>query len=880
MGDLVTELTPTQEHFLKKYLLEQCLAEELHELSEPDCCHKIGYPFEVTNGTDDLTTQLPLVRFIFQRFVVTFPFLSHNSEANQIRFWQETVQPFVESFNLKPISTSEERNAHVTKRRQVNQKLLSSLLFFYNSTIISPKDLDYFKSEHLKPSDTGNIEKLSANKKSKGAAVQFTLSLDDTKRMKFHNNISLNVVAVRRNEVSRNKLIFLSFISSDEPSVARHEYIIHVVHKLGDIYTKHFVDRGYKDFQSFHTKLLRKYPGIGLPLLPLKPKHDSNPNLAKEKLRLALRGYLMSIVVFSEVANSSIFIDFVSLEKYDNLQKVDEVDYSKRVAQEIRMMETQKQFQLITSIAVKEMSNSLEVFKAELIGNPHSLTKIIGEIGETSNVKKMSPLLQTFNEWSKLEIAALLYQTFIAQDNSSEWLLKIRRFHRLFPYTLVNGILRVTNPAKIVSKIVDLLLVNMPSLPSWGSSSKPNEARNLLSYMFVSIMDEDLSDNQKELTELKTRIPPDLHNFVDRIESYTSLTYEEVNAIKENALEIKHDLCMEILVTDIIRPSLTVTDTKLYKVIEQLYASYKDGDMKKGEIYLILCQYWQLKVRQRDNELFKQLWKEPELTNLIKDFLTTFYHPLMDLFCKCNIHLVFRDFQYFMDDFMELFTELSNSGQYYKTPIEMYKDIKGLLDKHEHMFWNFANNVYSKDDKHLFFNITQWIELILVNLRFKLDKPELVTIRFIADEKSVDKELFTKQLNSRVSRSLEKRRLVKEFLASAQSLKVESEGNSTYQEQIDKEWDDLHNEMVSGIAVEDFGLMGDDVAELNFDNKELGEPEKELRDRLKALDEEVTKVGTSELDKFTDGFKTQIAKMLPQVHEELCTVREKVGDKV
>ena len=35
---LLKQLTPTQEHFLKKYLLEEQLSKELHNFNEPNCC--------------------------------------------------------------------------------------------------------------------------------------------------------------------------------------------------------------------------------------------------------------------------------------------------------------------------------------------------------------------------------------------------------------------------------------------------------------------------------------------------------------------------------------------------------------------------------------------------------------------------------------------------------------------------------------------------------------------------------------------------------------------------------------------------------------------------------------------------------------------------
>ena len=41
----------------------------------------------------------------------------------------------------------------------------------------------------------------------------------------------------------------------------------------------------------------------------------------------------------------------------------------------------------------------------------------------------------------------------------------MKKFHRIFPHNIVYGILKYTNPMKIISRIVDLLLVNIPSFP-------------------------------------------------------------------------------------------------------------------------------------------------------------------------------------------------------------------------------------------------------------------------------------------------------------------------------------------------------------------------------------------------------------------------------
>lgn len=61
-NDIINELNPTQEHFLKKYLLENRLTHELHLLSQPNCCQLFGPPFKYTPDQME-EYQFPLLRF-------------------------------------------------------------------------------------------------------------------------------------------------------------------------------------------------------------------------------------------------------------------------------------------------------------------------------------------------------------------------------------------------------------------------------------------------------------------------------------------------------------------------------------------------------------------------------------------------------------------------------------------------------------------------------------------------------------------------------------------------------------------------------------------------------------------------------------------------
>ncbi|KAM9886907.1 hypothetical protein OXX79_013938, partial [Metschnikowia pulcherrima] len=122
-----------------------------------------------------------------------------NAKTDQIAFWRDTVQPFVESFNTKRVSGSASRRGSVTKRHQVNRQLLRTLLLFYNSMLSSKRELEYLNSDHLKPSDQGKLDKISKTPNSMKMALdafQTPSGLDDYAQMAYTNNYNVNIVAV------------------------------------------------------------------------------------------------------------------------------------------------------------------------------------------------------------------------------------------------------------------------------------------------------------------------------------------------------------------------------------------------------------------------------------------------------------------------------------------------------------------------------------------------------------------------------------------------------------------------------------------------------------------------------------------------------------
>lgn len=965
---LVEGLSPSEEHFFKKYLLKNRLSQELHQLGNEDCCEKFGAPFKAAAPQPD---EFPLLKFFFNNFTETFPFIASNSEEEQRSIWQDTVQPFLENFNLKGISESHERKENTTKRRQVNTKILLGLLLFFNSMIISKQELVYLKENQLKPSAAGKLEKIMPKDEPQGSAKQplSNLSEDDTQRLTFYNNISLNIVCVRKIAVPQPQPVeqeafywrSLKKLTHASVPIGKHhyEFIIEVVRRTKKqdpldekkgrsyIYTKHYINRAYHEFKSLESAMKKIYPGLMLTevsKLPKKLKNDSgiskdgeraNDNkdsdddvggetksinsssssfqetsLHREKLRISLRGYLVSLLKFPEIALLDTFQRFIAeeLKKFTQLTPADEVDRLERLNHERQMLEIQLEFHQQTSNLIIGLAKDFDEFKTKLVMNPNTITEIFMEIGELQSVQDLSPLLRTFFEWSKLEIAATLYQVFLSQDNSSEWLSKCRKFHGLFPYGIVYGILRFTNPVKIVSKVVDLLLVNIPSINPWLSQSEHPTARNLLSMIFVMLLDEDLSDFEKELTILENEKlnSPGFEVFLERIRNYVYADEEAVEGIRIESFEKDKDIVLTILSTSLIEPTLQAKDQQTLQLIEASFTEYEKINSKKfqdnstlekggkaldnSSAYLNIKQYWQIQIRKRDKAIMKQLWQEPGLTMVIKKFLTIFYQPLMKVFGKSDIHLVFRDFQKFMDDLMVTLTKLSDGEFFIKSSFEIFEMLKDLLDRHEIVFWRFLHNLYRKDDDQLFISLIKWVERFLVILRYKFTNPDLVTVDldrlslFIDDK--IDHHLFHEQLTALTNQTLEKRQLFKEFLEQKSKISNRKIIPGT-QGDINKKWDDVNEKLFGEDKSGEFGINTDDLEDFNMEEIALqggtdtsddysdaeGDEVKENTDRelhlkLQELNARQAKIGTSELDKFDEIFKSELNGLLPKIKKE------------
>lgn len=825
------KLTSTQEHFLKKFLIEEQLKNELHEISLPHRLQHLGPPFGHSQTTTP--TAIPLLKHLFQNYLATFPLITSNTKEDQDEFWRDIVQPFVDSFNEKHISDSSERTENILKRKQVNTQLLSALVLFYNSMISCDQELEYLASDHLKPSDKGKLDKISKGRQSNN---QLTSRLDDFENRSYVNGLNIDIVAVESLILTER----LWSVFGKSPARLHFLFVIQVTRRvevaLEIDFQSHFISRTYLEFQMLEKALKKKFPGLMVTThgpLPSKPRNDDGvkkdtekeTKFQREKLRLALRGYISTLMNSPEIGHSAIFTDFLD-DKEKNFSALSEqqaADHKERALLEKYRLRTQQEFQDRTAEAVYELSKNYDGLKSKLVSEPQQLTQVFKQFGESQTSDDLPPLLRTLFEWCKLEIAATLYQVFLTQDNSSELLSKCRKFHRLFPYNVTYGILKYTNPVAVVSRLIDLLLIDMPTF-RLGGNKKVN---NLLSMIFVMLLDEDLAEYTNEREELVLLEPlarPEYDPFIKRIEKYVA---SKDDGDVDPEAESGDILLLQILKSERFG-NLSSLELKTYEDIVQAqraYASLKEHKKEElASLYVALRQLFQLDIRARDKNLMKQLWQEPELTLLIKKVITIFYKPLMVVMKQCKVHLVLKDWQRFVDDLLQQLEVLDLGALFYTSPIEMFQQFKDLLDRHEDSLYRFMHNLYTMDDKKLFIRMVGWVQSFIEALGKKHSDPSSVSLDFseVLQSDELDWELFVTELDGQILQILEQRRQLRQFLENA--AKRKSTNGHSHQQDINSRWDSINNGFDADAS--NFGLSNADIEDFNL----LKETEKALAD--------------------------------------------------
>jgi hypothetical protein len=266
------------------------------------------------------------------------------------------------------------------------------------------------------------------------------------------------------------------------------------------------------------------------------------------------------------------------------------------------------------------------------------------EIKEKDKIEDLSLQYQKFAEWLRIEVAATIYHLFLAEDNSPELFAQAKRIHSLIPYTLMKNVIRVANPAAVMSSILDIFL------------AQPFGTRSLMQRIFSLTLHDGIKNFQRSIDALAEKIDDAV--FVDKLKSYTDAEEQIKDTIREEAENEDIDIIVAILRSDLITPSLEGEQ------IERLFNAYVafnnaienvDEELRQGaELFSYLKQLLKLYMRQRDKVMMLSLIEEPVTLQLFRDLFTIFYEPLVRVYKSANVYNSVTDFAHFIDDLIQV----------------------------------------------------------------------------------------------------------------------------------------------------------------------------------------------------------------------------------
>ncbi|CEH12080.1 Membrane coat complex Retromer, subunit VPS5/SNX1, Sorting nexins, and related PX domain-containing proteins [Ceraceosorus bombacis] len=776
------KLTPLRAHYLKKTLVQLQAEREIKSLSQKDALSSFGPPFSPSAAVS--RADVPILRFLFHHFVVTFPFL-RSAPAN---FWPEKVQVFVTRFLERNISGMTPEEGEVSKRKRLSNKIAKWVTLLVGAAV----HVQGVQEEVLTiaPQDRERMAAAQARMKAALAGLASEQAGFDV------NVVGVRTVKTKPSRLARSKI--------------HDEFLIRTRRQdFPDV----FVSRRYGDFARLADTLKLEFPGEDIGRPPAKDRRgtqfagtvggsqfndgdaviDNSPQLgglnledipshsqprqrtlssgaglssraaahaatrghgssdrarddsevppplpgqitqpfsrpaaasaaplAREKNRLTLRAYVRSLLAIPSVADSAALSSFL-LEDATTLSSAEVEDVAAREALDAVREDEAGRFASEASRRISELREHISAFKSDLVQRD-GLTRVFSTIKHTPNIEELPESYRALLSWGRISAASTLFHLFMGTDTSSDLFAQLKRIHGLMPYFMLRGILRISNPVSMIRSVIDLFL------------AQPFGQRSLLQRMFTSSMQEEVRELERMLMAVKGKIEDE--DLCERVKAFVNAPVEYQRALKAQAKTERLDILTCILrsppagTAPLTRPQITrvVRASRAYEVYKQYRANLGRGEEDQGPdavapdawLYEDLHIYLRCLTRLRDKEQMISLIFEGVTSELLKDIVTIFYSPLAQVYKAANIADSLSDLQAFINDLIR--TVESHEELSYVDPQRTVQVFIDLVGRHEGRFYHFVHEVHSKGSG-LFDGLMHWIELFINFVRGPDEEP-------------------------------------------------------------------------------------------------------------------------------------------------------------
>ncbi|OTB06635.1 hypothetical protein M426DRAFT_258311 [Hypoxylon sp. CI-4A] len=894
-------LTGKQEHYLKRELISEQVNWEISELNSPTALRRFGAPFKSAFGeVSPYDSELPILRYIFVHHIREFPFLD---KAKEKEFWQDKLQVFIESFASKNISSSEDR-LEETKRRKLAlkcRKLVELMMVSGVPTASGFEERIRFAEMEIVDRDaidTGMLNTMPEGNYVNGwdvnvAGVRITLIKRNIRRHK-HAEFILRVkrkgelehfVGRRygdfarlhrqlrtelpgkilpplpkknKSDTSASGLMSRMTDGADDSDASSISSASTAAPSQGNGFTdtmKNLTVRDHRRNKSVASSRASPRPSMDGTASPSPSPKFENAILWRENQRISLRAFLRYLLHNPQIAQTKALQQFLT---HDPITPTDDDidDILRRKAVDEKRVEEQKQFYEIARRRAAELDVYMEQFRQDIVER-NGLTMLLQEIKVKNTIQDLSLQYQKFAEWLRIEVAATIYHLFLAEDNSPELFAQLKRIHSLIPYTIMKNVIRIANPAAVMSAVLDIFL------------AQPFGSRSLMQRIFSLTLNDGIRSYQKSIDALAAKIGDEV--FVQKLKEFTNAEEQVKVSIREEADSDQVDIIVAILRSELIEPALTPDQ------IGRLYNAYVafnnavenvDEEFKQGaQLFSYLKQLLKLQTRQRDKAMMLSLIEEPVTLQLLRDLFTIFYEPLVRVYKSANVYSSITDFAVFIDDMIQVVDKCREQDAS-ADPNQTVQAFIDLCQRHEHNFYKFVHEVHTHDNG-LFTQLMGWIEGILEFLR-KGPVGGALDINALFEggvaSGTLDKDKAITEINQLISWQESR----KKWHHDKTRQKMAAEGSIGI---------DSGMPGITNFNASDFGLNDMDLEDMNYDDgsDEEAEAEEEdemdpieaerrrrakRQDRLKARAGEPTKPSVSEVHQLRENFLEMLRQVL------------------
>ncbi|CCX11909.1 Similar to PX domain-containing protein C1450.12; acc. no. Q9Y7N9 [Pyronema omphalodes CBS 100304] len=783
-------LTGKQEHYLKRELISRQVKQEIGELNSPTALERFGAPFKSPLGeVEPIDSELPILRYIFVNHLRNFPFLD---QAKEKEFWQDRVQVFLESFAKKSISSSEDR-LEETKRRKIALKCEKIVELMMNSGIptasgyeerVSFNEIEAAGGADRNAQESALLANVPEGHWINGWDVNVAcvrqVSIRRTVRYHMHAEFILrvkregmdDVVVGRRygafvklhrdlrnelpgkvlppvprkiktSQTAYSSVILSTSADDDAASISSVESSVSASTAKSTPQAptptnshKKTLSLGSSLGSAFGFGSSRNASGLSF---SSDRQRDPQPiKLWRENQRVSLRAFMRSLLEDNQVANSEAMSMFLLSEPVKLNEEELEDEARRRAMDEVRL-EEQKKFYELARERARELDVYMEGFRKDIV-EANGLTKLFSEIRQKNKLADLDIQYRKFAEWLRIEVAAAIYHIFLAEDNAAELFAQGKRIHSLMPYGVIKNVIRFTNPAAVMSTVLNLF------------TAAPMGTKSLMQRVFTVAINDGIRHIQKSVDVLITRIGDKA--ICERLKLFTSASEDVKNELRKDATETGQDLVLVILRSNNPQLGEKILQETINKT-EDNYLDYKsalnnihDEVKKSAQLFAYLQQLLKLYTRIRDKQMMKELIDQPVTIMLFCDLFRIFYEPLVRVYKSANVYNSVTDFAVFIDDMIGVI-EKAQSQDMSTDPNMTVQSFIDLCARHENNFYSFVHEVHINDDG-LFDKLMGWLEGILEFLRKgpaskkKLDMCALFTDaveKGIIDEKKAKGEI-------------------------------------------------------------------------------------------------------------------------------------------